>query len=43
MLKNDVAGYAVLLGASAIFLPEAVGSLAVICVGMYGAETIFRQ
>lgn len=43
MLKNGIAGYAVLLGASAVVLPEAIGSLAVICAGMYGVERFLNK
>ena len=43
MLKNGVLGYAVLIGASAVVLPEAAGSIVFICVGMYGAERLLTK
>lgn len=43
MLKNGVVGYALLLGASAVVLPEALSSLTVICAGMYGAEKFLSK
>lgn len=43
MLKNDVVGYALLLGVSAIVLPEVLGSVTLLCAGMYGAEKILTK
>lgn len=43
MLKHGVVGYALLLGASAVILPEALGSMTVICAGMYGAEKLLTK
>lgn len=42
MLDTNLTRYALVIGVSALVLPEAAGSIAFICAGMYGAEKFLK-